>query len=258
MPKISAYPDFADESAYAILVDGGVNYKMRLDALIASAYSSRSYAGMVAEEFMNYRTEISSDQPLPWIYTAIGAGTSGYQNGEENHPGIARITSNGANTGASVWMGFDSNILLAGEEETDFIFKIPVTAGNNVLLGFGDDFTTIGAHTDAVYLTIGAASMTGRVKNNTVTTVTATSYAITENVWYRGKIVINSDASRVDFYLYDESGNLLWTDNLTGGLPTAAGRELTHGVKAYKVSAGVDDLIYLDYMSLFMPRALTR
>lgn len=112
---------------------------------------------------------------------------------------------------------------------------------------------------DGVYLSISTAGVaTGVARNNNVATTTATTYTLAASTWYHVRIQLNSDASRADFYLYDESGNLLWTDNVTSNIPTAAGRETSHGIKSYKTTVGTVEIMVLDYISLFLPKDLTR
>jgi len=51
----------------------------------------------------------------------------------------------------------------------------------------------------------------------------------------------------VEFILYSEAGQVLWTDSLATNIPTAAGRETGHGVVMY-VAADVERTIDLDMM----------
>lgn len=261
MPKTYGYPDFTDENAYVKVIDGGVDYRVRLDNLIGSAISDRGYAGFYSFDYLS-RVSLIGSFPYPWQLTAVGAGTlsPAPPASSENHPGVGGFAQNGANTGGSIWLGFASNLLIAGEEEAEFIVNFPLIASSNVVyMGFSDNFTGVATPVDGVYLVLNTlGQIAGVTFNNSVSSSTATTYSVTANTWYHGRIKVNAAASQVDFYWYDDSGNLLWSDSITTNIPTAVGRELSYGIRAFKTTAGTDDLIYIDYLSLFLPKALTR
>jgi hypothetical protein len=98
----------------------------------------------------------------------------------------------------------------------------------------------------------------GKCRSNSVESSTASTFTLTTGTWYRAKIVANSDASRVDFYLYSEAGALLWTDNLTTNIPTGAGREVGHMAGAFNTGTTATPLLWVDYMYLLIARTLTR
>jgi hypothetical protein len=100
--------------------------------------------------------------------------------------------------------------------------------------------------------------ITGRTMSNSNSSVTGTGYQIVTNTWYRWRVVVNADASRVDFYCFSEAGALLWTDNLTNNIPTAAGRETGHGIVGTNAATTAVTLYDLDYMNIEIARALTR
>lgn len=262
MPRISSYPVVLNSNSYAIVQIGSANYKVELSDLLGSAIASPVSTGAYVDDCLHDFTGMISSgfHIYPWMASNIGVGQITSIQSIENHPGIARITQNGSNTGASIWLGNNSNILLAGEEEAEFIIKIltPISAIVSYM-GFADNMAVTGNPTDAAIVHIDTSlGFQGRCFNAGVNTNTATTYIPSLNTWYRVKIVVNSNASRVDFYIYDESGNLLWTDNVQSNIPTAAGRELSHGIKMYKTSAGIVDLLDIDYISFFCPRVLTR
>jgi hypothetical protein len=79
---------------------------------------------------------------------------------------------------------------------------------------------------------------------------TATTYAITQAVWYRAVIKIDDPPAMVYFYLYSAAGALLWSDfvDLSGHDVSWVG-PLGHGVCAQSDSpAGVTEILSLDYV----------
>lgn len=253
MPKISAYPEFVEEAAYAIIQDGANNYKVRMDNLLQAAAILPNTAGAFAEEFH----DVSNAGHFGYR-SAIGAGTL-VNGAEENHPGIEVVYTDGANTGMAFWMGNASAILIQGQEEVEVIFR-PILVGASIFrfYGFFDTADTV-ALTDGVCFRVSGSTLVGLTHSGVNQSITATSYTIVTNKWYRGKIIINAAATRVDFYLYDSAGALLWTDNLTTDIPTAAGRETGFGLKAYSTSnLGLVAIDHWDYVSLFLPKVLTR
>jgi hypothetical protein len=100
--------------------------------------------------------------------------------------------------------------------------------------------------------------ITGRTMNNSANSVTGTNFQAVTNTWYRLRVLINADASRVDFYCYDEAGNQLWTDNITTNIPTAAGRETGCGIVATNGGTSAVALVDVDLIELELDRPLVR
>jgi hypothetical protein len=151
---------------------------------------------------------------------------------------------------------------LAGNEKARFIFQIgsPAT-GLQFRLGFQDS-TTAAQPTDGAWLGVagitGGYSLSGLTRANS-TVASTTNYTLASATWYRGEIDVNSNASRVDFRLYNDSGSLLWSDFLTTQIPTAAGRETGFGMIATESSVNAaTDLLLMDYFSLQIDREIVR
>jgi len=193
----------------------------------------------------------------PWYGAAINAGTIAAATGLPNHPGVMRIiSSTTANSGATFYL-YSAALLLAGGETTELVFQVGTTTGTTIRFGFQDSFDTT-APVDAAWINIAGTTLTGKTRSNSVESTTGTSYALAASTWYRVKIVINADATRVDFYLYSEAGTQLWTDYLTTNIPTATGRETGHGIVVTNSGTSALALVNLDYMSLSINRTLTR
>jgi hypothetical protein len=99
----------------------------------------------------------------------------------------------------------------------------------------------------------------GKTANNAVRTTSATIATLTVNTWYRCRIEINSNATQANFYVYDDSGTLLGSTNITTNIPTAAGRETGAGLVATNSGTTATLLAYFDFMAVgYNGRELTR
>jgi hypothetical protein len=216
--------------------------------------------------FLESDMEFGSTSPAPWNGGVIASGGLGYAtpSGSKNHPGmITMVSSTSANSGA--WINITQQVnylLLAGTEETSIIFRPQTLAGTTIRLGLQDRVTASDI-TDGAYIEMAQVGgvdgvIVGKTANNSTRSSTGTSYTLVTNTWYRLHILVNQDATRVDFYLYSEAGALLWTDNLTTNIPTAAGRETGCGVVAFNSGTTALTLIEVDYINLSIERTLTR
>lgn len=192
---------------------------------------------------------------LPWYGEARNSGTASILTGTNVRPGIWRmLSSTSANSGWRTLLGIPSFLLLAGGEVSCLWFRPQTLAGTTRHHGFGDS-ESVSDPVDGAWIWQDPADgkIWGRTRSNSVGSTTGTGYQLVTNTWYLERIVVNSDATRIDFYLYDDAGNLLWTDNLTTNIPTAAGRELGHGVVATNSGTTAVALIDLDYLSILIP-----
>jgi spore coat protein U-like protein len=95
-------------------------------------------------------------------------------------------------------------------------------------MGYHDSLTE-NAPVDGVWLNIADGVLTGKTSTNSTSSTTGSSYNLEQNKWYRGKVVLNADASEATFTLYvDDSDTVLWTDTLSTNIPKATGRETNH------------------------------
>jgi len=198
----------------------------------------------------------------PFTATAIGAGSVWIPStNHSNHPGIISLICWGLNNGYSINNGGASAILIGGGEIAEAIWYVNPSGGrpitdSKINFGFLDLFNG-GFPTDGALIQLSAGSITGYTVNNTVSSATGTSYACAVSTWYRTKIVVNSTATRVDFYVYSAAGAVLWTDYLTTNIPTAAGRETGFGITAYS-NVAANHEVYMDYMAYYNNKELTR
>lgn len=166
------------------------------------------------------------------------------------HPGIYRVMSHASNTnsGAYTQLAINTSILISGGENFQIIFRCPTVTDLAHKLGFFDTNSITASVADGVWISIDGAILRGRTSNNSSASQTSSSYTVTADQWYRAKIVVNDDASQVDFYLYDDAGNELWHDHLTSNIPTDAGRVCTLKILGGKTSAGSAAILDVDWL----------
>lgn len=254
MPKISKYPQKTQPDGHSyIVVDANVSddkYKAQFGIL--NLFANRLKMQKQETEFWAPTAAFFA----PFTATAIGAGTFAQIASEADHPGIWRIAG-ASNTGYNIGLAGATSVALAGGEIAEFVVRFPSIASVVARLGFHDTLT-ITAPTDRVEITLTGGAIQGTTASNGTASVTGTTYVPSVNTWYRLKIVVNSDATRVDFYVYDMSGTQLWTDFLTTNIPTGAGRETGFTAQAFKTTAGSANVLDLDWMAYYKYTALTR
>jgi hypothetical protein len=125
-------------------------------------------------------------------------------------------------------------------------------------LGFHDATTSSDA-VDGAYLEVASTGVgTGKTASKSTRSTTATTYTLSTATWYRLLIVLDSAAARVDFYLYNDAGTQLWTNNLTTNIPTASGRETGAAVIGTNSGTSATDLYHLDWVAVYFSTARTR
>jgi hypothetical protein len=195
---------------------------------------------------------------------AQSSGTSSGEVGNANHPGVINLLDSTTGNGGYRYMTDTSAFLIAGGENSVFVFKPRgVRAGESFRLGFQDSTAIQTQPTDGVWFQYTANGTTGtilgRCKNNAGPTDTNTSYNTTVNTWYVGTIDINAVASLVTFTIYDAAGAVLWTNTVSGNIPKAAGRECGWGMIAGETSTDAAAIILsMDYLRLEIVRDLVR
>ena len=185
----------------------------------------------------------------PWYGETLANGTSTPIAGDATHPGVHRIAAAAVpNSGWRIHHGLIS-YLIAGGEWTQCIYRPQLLAGTTMHFGFCDT-STFAAPVDGVWLHQDPITgiIYGRTMENSAGSQTVTGYQLVTNTWYRLKIVVNPDASRVDFYVYDMAGAELWTDNLITNIPTGAGRLTGHQVIISNTGSGAVDLGDFDFL----------
>jgi len=199
---------------------------------------------------------------FPFDFVAISLGTIAKIAGESNHPGILRISSSTtANSGGYILTDATA-FLISGGEVFEIIFQPRVSGNANttIRMGFLDTTTSTDA-TDGVYFELPANSLdiVGKTADNATRTTSSTIATLTLNTWYRCRIEINSNATQANFYVYDDSGTLLGSTNITTNIPTATGRNTGAGLVATNSGTTATLLSYFDFMAIgYNNRELTR
>jgi len=198
----------------------------------------------------------------PWLAAAIGGGAIGAYAGDANHPGVRYVESSATPNSGAYMLFANIALLLAGKESTDLIIFPRTLAGTTIRFGYLDTTTSSDA-VDGAYIEMAQVggvdgTIVGKTASNSTRSTTGTSYLLVTNTWYRMRVTIDPTAARVDFFLFSEAGALLWTNNLTTNIPTAAGRETGHGVILTNSGSSVVSLANLDFMDNYIGRVLIR
>jgi len=195
---------------------------------------------------------------------AQSSGTAAAIAGDANHPGVISMSDSTTANGGYRFMTDTSAFRIAGGERFNIIFKIfGVRAGQQLRMGFMDSTASQTQPTDGVWFqTVSNGSTTtilGRCKNNAGPSDTSGAYTLTAASWYEAECIINSNATSVTFNLYDSSNALVWTRDVTGNIPTAAGRETGFGIICGESTTDAAAVIcHIDYVRLEIVRTLTR
>jgi hypothetical protein len=216
------------------------------------------------------RTEmvkLSSDCVLAGVSTisnemlgvAVSSGTLTTVTTVANHPGMVRYC-NTTTAYTGYYIGTDSAILIAGGEVFETVIYIPDATNTYCYLGFHDKIVSgAGAGpANGLYFSIQGTSVYGMCTQASSTSWTASPYTITAATWYRLKLVVNADATRVDFYIYTADGTQVWTGYLTdvSRFPIVA---VKVNLFAYGTAAANQHyLLYLDWFRTYCTRTLVR
>lgn len=211
-------------------------------------------------EFLGQNAGNMSVDPFMGIAITSGAlnnPTSGGVFTSPNHPGVIKLTgSSSANSGYCIRSATNS-ILIGGGEHFECIFNLNL-ATTTTYMGFHDS-ATVAEPVDGAYMALyGSSTIQGMTSNNSTRGTTSTKYTLGTSTWYRASVVVGSSATRVDYTLYNDSGTVLWTDNLTTNIPTGAGRECTVNLTTTEASGGSLDLMHLDFLAFAMDKDLVR
>jgi hypothetical protein len=197
-----------------------------------------------------------------WDFAIIASGTQAKIAGESNHPGILRVSSSTTTNSGGYCVLEATAFRITGGEIFEVIFQHRVASGTNTTLrmGFLDTVTSADA-TDGIYFETASSSLAlvGKTSQGSTRSTTPTIYTLTVNVWYRAKIIVNSNATSVTFYLYDDSGSLLGSQSLSTNIPTGVSQQTGCGFVVTNVGTTAVLLAYFDWMATwFNDRALTR
>ena len=189
---------------------------------------------------------------------AVWAGSS-----EADHPGCIGLVDSTTQYGGYRIMSDFNQFVIAGGEESTFVFwddNTTTRATASFKMGFMDSTAIQTASVDAIEFVGSGGVLKGHCLSNSAETNTGSTYTMTENVWYRGVITVNSNASLVTFTLYlCSTGAVVWTDTVATNIPTGSARVTGWGVIAGESSTDAAAIILmLDYHKLEIKRNLVR
>jgi hypothetical protein len=213
-------------------------------------------------DFLGIATATSVEPTYPFDLALVNAGTQAKIASEVNHPGILRISSSTTASSGGYIETDTSAFLLGGGECFEVVFQPKVASNTNTTIRMGFlDTTSSSDAVDGAYFELPAGSLdiVGKTSNNSTRTTSSAIATLTVNTWYRCRIEVNSNATQVNFYVYNDSGTQLGTQSITTNIPTATGRETGAGVIAINSGTTATLLAYFDWMVVFYDvRSLTR
>lgn len=232
-----------------------------------------STAVTLSAEFM----AVTSTSSQGWIGSAaISSGTgSAAVAGEIDHPGIVSASDSTTAGGGYIYSTANNAFLLNESEGFTIVLRAPGGKVENTQIsaGFIDTAGTIIGNVDGCFFAynltgLGAASrstINGRCRTNSVETNTSTNFTATNNTWYvmKGWLGISNGSGQMfNFSLYNGTGVLLWSDNVSTNIPTNSVnlfRQTGLGVAAIQNSTDAASVILnLDYISYTVNRTLSR
>ena len=169
----------------------------------------------------------------------------------KRHCGVARLlSSTTTNSGYKFQTDVTSQRMSGGDV---FICDFAILTNPSISthrFGFHDTVTVSDAVDGVYFEVVGSTSpvLSGKSSNNSVRTATGTTYTLTPGAWYRASIIMSYDGTRVDFYLFNDAGALVWTNSITTNIPTASGRECGIGFISTNVGFLASTLAYVDFM----------
>ncbi|NTV55072.1 MAG: hypothetical protein HGA16_01060, partial [Candidatus Moranbacteria bacterium] len=267
----TAATDANFSSSTPAALNGGVNVTWQKDTSATNNISAYLDWGSTLTDASRKKPIASSDFMAanasafdPFLGAAISSGAmaavaSGNAAVLSNHPGIVTLSDSTTANGGYYIETHATSYRLGGGETFEVVFNLGTLTTTTTRIGFLDTVNSNDA-VDGAYVEIAATGvMTAKTSSNSTRTSNATTYTLSTGTWYRLKIVVNSTATGVDYYLYNDSGTQLWTANNTTNIPTGSGRECGAGIVSTESSTGAAAVrVYLDYMGVSLGKALTR
>ena len=198
----------------------------------------------------------SSTGQSPFVKGVIGAGTIALGNGSGSNHGVINISSNTTSINSGGYILFVNTPSTRAINVVDgigynIIFR-PTNLSSTVYYyaGLTQGRNTTQSITDGAYFDIQNTTLVGKTTNNSVSSSTS-SYTITNNAWYHLRVRFN--LSKVDFYIYDMGGTLLWSSSLTTNIPTS-GDWVQPSFFAQNTIQESRAIATVDYMSVTYPQ----
>jgi hypothetical protein len=187
----------------------------------------------------------------PWSAVAVNSGTIYDVFGEQKHSGIIEYRSSvSANSGFRFSTNINS-ILINGCEKTTAILKMPTSLSTlTTRIGFHDATTNADA-SNGVYLEIVSGVIVGKTALSNTRSITASSFTLSPNTWYRFVVEVDKAKSLVYYKLFaDDSDEILWQDTISSNIPTGA---TGHGVISTSSGTTAITVLVIDYLDIVIP-----
>lgn len=142
-----------------------------------------------------------------------------------NHPGVISFSSSvTVNSGGQcTWGGITTGTPVVVGRVCDFIICPINLANSTIRMGFNDAFNQDDA-VDGVYIEVAPGGIaSGKSASNSARSVSASSFTLAANTWYHARISVTSATTGL-FEIISEAGVVLWSDTVTGNIPTGNGR----------------------------------
>jgi hypothetical protein len=122
----------------------------------------------------------------------------------------------------------------------------------NTILGFHDAPNSNVEPTDGCYFrSVNGGNWFAVCRSNNVETAVDTGILPVLDTYLFHRVVVNANATSVDFKTFNASGTQIDTRTITTDIPTGAGRQVGHGVRIVRITAtGTDHSYALDSMFL--------
>lgn len=244
-------------------VDLGASYGISSDAAICKRSGNTITAVLPRSAFIAIESDFMFTTIPGCTQSASASGSSASWYAGASHPGIATLKCSAlANSGYQYLTGGNSIIIGGGEKVTLVFQHLLVRATAFARYGLQNSSAIQTAPATGIYFDIAgtgtAITLTGRCRNSSAETATATSCTLTAGTWYTGTIEVSSGITRAIFTLYSEAGAQIWQEIVTTNLPgstTQTGFQIAAGDTS---TAGATDIAYLDYVRLEINRTLAR
>lgn len=198
-----------------------------------------------------------------FLGAAISSGTVAAVATTNVHPGVIALKDSTTAAGGYRF-GCAGTQLIGGGETFEVIFQpVGVRATQTAKLGWSDSAAAATLPVDGIFFNIssnGAAiTLRGNTSANSVRSGTLTTFAPTTATWYRGTIVVNTNATLITYTIYNEGGVQQWTDTVSTNIPTTAGRDTSPCITvAESTTDAAADILRMDYVRWGITRTLKR
>jgi hypothetical protein len=209
-------------------------------------------------DFMGAST---ASQSPPWTgsnQTAGGSQSVFTNDITANHPGVVGLYNGSVANGGYRYLTSTGNtsFVFGGGETFETVFNSNYLTTSSIRMGFWDGSDATSAVANGAYVDINSSGvLTGKTARSSAGASTGTTYTTATSTWYHLKIVVNGNATQIDYYLYNDNGTQLWHDSLSTDIPTVS---LNNGVSASCTDATDHNIVNMDYMSVWESNQLTR